>query len=265
MAQMLEVVQNTGSTFTTNANYAVTISDTSSASDVNIVAGDTNGVVTATIVDGAVTTTLNAIGNVATTDVITFTTTDTSVDASDLVALKLKVDNLNVDTVNEITEVYNTANIGTVVANALNITGNTEKVIITGGTVSVADINTVAGVTSGEVTATVTSAAASVLNALTTTSTDAITMTVNAEASSAATQASDLVSLNGKTNQVITMTAVTKVSGSYADLLNVYVTNAGQYNGEGDEAVTITGTVDSNTSRCNSRCNKWSSNSSEQV
>ncbi|WWW13039.1 hypothetical protein V7P26_13310 (plasmid) [Arcobacter cryaerophilus gv. pseudocryaerophilus] len=68
-------------------------------------------------------------------------------------------------------------------------------------------------------------------------------MTVNAEASSAATQASDLVSLNGKTNQVITMTAVTKVSGSYADLLNVYVTNAGQYNGEGDEAVTITGTV----------------------
>ena len=47
---------------------------------------------------------------------------------------------------------------------------------------------------------------------MTTASRYAITMTVNAEAAAAATQASDVVSLNGKTNQVITMTAVTKVS-----------------------------------------------------
>ncbi len=108
---------------------------------------------------------------------------------------------------------------------------------------TVANINTVAGMTSGVLTATVTSGAASVLKALTTTSTDAITMTVNAEAASAATQAADLVSLNGNTNQAIIMTAVSSVSGNYADLLDIYVTNKTQYTGIGDETVTITGSV----------------------
>ena len=107
---------------------------------------------------------------------------------------------------------------------------------------NVTNINTVAGMTTGVLTATVTSGAASVLKGLTTKSTDAITMTVNAE-SSGATAAADLVSLNGNTNQIITMTAVSSVSGSYSDLYDIYVTNKAQYNGIGDETVTITGTV----------------------
>ena len=84
------------------------------------------------------------------------------------------------------------------------ITTQTGKITLTDATVSITDINTVAGVTSGVVKATVTSGAASILKTLTTDENDAITMVVNAE-SSGATLASDLVALNSKTNQVITM------------------------------------------------------------
>ncbi|MDD2863255.1 MAG: DUF4347 domain-containing protein, partial [Methylococcales bacterium] len=53
-----------------------------------------------------------------------------------------------------ITEAYDTANLTTVITNALAITtGGAETIGITGGTISAADLNTITGLTSGAVTA----------------------------------------------------------------------------------------------------------------
>ena len=58
----------------------------------------------------------------------------------------------------------------------------------------------------------------------------------------AATQAADLVALNGFTSLVIDASAISSVSGLFSDVNNVYVTNISQYSGLGDEAVTLTDT-----------------------
>jgi Ca2+-binding RTX toxin-like protein len=214
-----------------------------SAANVNTIANATTGVVTATITTGAVTTTLNAITNVNADDVITFTTNDTTVDASDLVALAVKVDNFNVNSITNITEAYNTANVATEVVNALNITGNTETVTITGGAISVANANTIANATSGVVTATVTADTASSLNstlvdgggqvnAFTLTLTDTTLASVD-----------DLIALDGKTSVAVNASSVTTITDTYADLNTLYTAgNAGTITGLGNEAVTISDT-----------------------
>jgi len=84
-------------------------------------------------------------------------------------------------------------------------------------------VNSIANVTSGVVTATVTHAAASVLAAaLTNTAdTDVLTLTVDAEVAGA-TAAADLKALNADTNQQIAVgNGVTAVSGSFADVNDV--------------------------------------------
>jgi hypothetical protein len=243
---MLEIVNNTGATFTTAANYAVTISDTVSATVANTIVNDTTGIVTATVSSDTAANLNSALVNASSTDALTITVNNTSTAASDLNGLDTKTSvAVGATAITELTGDATAVKTALASSGITTVTNYSLAVNVSGST-SVADINTInSDSATGIVTATVTSGAASVLKSLTTTSTDAITMTVNAEVSGA-TAAADLVSLNGNTNKAITMTAVTSVSGSYADLYNVYVTNAGEYTGEGDEAVAITGSVTAN-------------------
>ena len=64
-----------------------------------------------------------------------------------------------------------------------------------------------------------------------------MTLTVNGATATAA----DLITLDGKTNVAINVTA-TAVTGTYADLTTVYTTNVANYTNLGDEAITITDT-----------------------
>ena len=71
-----------------------------------------------------------------------------------------------------------------------------------------------------------------------TTSSDEINITVTAGNQ----DATDLVALNAKTNQQIDVSALTSthtINGTAAELTNIYSTNSTQYNGLGDENITI--------------------------
>ncbi|MDD2508981.1 MAG: hypothetical protein PHS78_08085, partial [Aliarcobacter skirrowii] len=113
-----------------------------------------------------------------------------------------------------------------------------ENITIT-DTQSATNVNTILGKTTGVVTATVSADTASNLNSALTnaTSADALTLTVNG----ATATASDLISLDGKTNIAISVTA-TSVSGTFTDLNNIYVINSSNYSNLGDENITITDT-----------------------
>ena len=158
-----------------------------------------------------------------------------------MVDLNALVDTGDYTSITGLTEASTTAAVATEVTNALTITGGTETVSITGADISAADANTIANATSGVVTATVTAAAASTLAAAltNTASTDALTLTVNAEGVGA-TDAGDLIALNADTDQAISLDAgLTSITATYAEATNIYSTNAADYTGEGDEAINL--------------------------
>ncbi|MGJ0359846.1 hypothetical protein NG785_09320 [Aliarcobacter cryaerophilus] len=238
MTEMLEIVNNTGAVFTTAANYEVSISDTSSAANVNIVAGDTTGVVTATVSADTAANLNSALTNSTSTDALTLTITDTSLSLlTNLLALDTKTSvAVNASSITSITETY--ANLNTAYSSA-GISGLGNEAVTITDTQSATNVNTILGKTTGVVTATVgTDTAANLNSALTNaTSTDALTLTVNG----ATATTSDLISLDGKTNIAISVTA-TAVSGTFTDLNNIYVTNVSNYSNLGDENITITDT-----------------------
>ncbi|WP_143145226.1 hypothetical protein, partial [Arcobacter sp. LA11] len=90
-------------------------------------------------------------------------------------------------------------------------------------------------------TATVSSDTASNLNTnlSNASASDSLSLTVT----NSATDAADLVALNGKTNQTIDVTAVAStINGDASELIDIYVTNNAQYNGLGNETVTVDNT-----------------------
>ena len=84
-------------------------------------------------------------------------------------------------------------------------------------TPSVANLNTIAGKTGGVVTATLAANSLSNLGALTTSSTDVITVSVN-DASSAERDATDLSALGGKTAGTVTVSNDINISGTTAEV-----------------------------------------------
>jgi hypothetical protein len=102
-ADVLKIVNNTGATFTTSSNYAVTLSDTASIANANTILGDTSAVVTATIASNTLANLNSGLSNATSSDALTLSITDTSVNASDLTALdgKTSVD-INVSSVTSI-------------------------------------------------------------------------------------------------------------------------------------------------------------------
>jgi hypothetical protein len=245
-SELIDIYVTNVAQFNGLGNEQVTVDDTATAANVNSIANATSGAVTATISTGAVSTTLNAIENVDGNDIITFTTNDTSADATDIVALNAKVDTFGVNTITTVTE--NAATIGASAVNvtdAIAIVGNTHAVTISGA-ISAADTNTIAGVTSGVVTATITADTAANLNTalsdVSLTGGDALSLTVSA----GNVDAAHLIALNGKTNQVIDVTALTgahTINGNASELIDIYVTNAAQFNGLGNEQVTVDDTA----------------------
>ena len=228
--------------------HAVTITGAISAIDANFILNGTSGTVTAGILTDTASNLNMNLANATSSDALSFVVSADNVAAADLIDLNAKTNQIIDVTaltsaytiegnISELVDIYDT-NLG-----QYNGLGNESVSII--GVESAANVNTIANATSGAVTAIVAPAAASVLaGALTnTTTTDALILTVNAEAAGAgATAAADLVALNADTNQAINMPAVISISGSLTDLNDIYVTNAIQYTGKGDESVVVTDT-----------------------
>jgi len=220
-------------------NEAVTIDDTTTAVNVDTIANKTTGVLTATILTGAVATTLAAITHVDTNDIITFTTNDTSVDATDLVALNAKVDTFGVGTITTITEAFGTIGASAVnITDALGIAANS-NVTITGGSISVSDTSIIADATTAVVTAIVSEGDATTLKTLTTDNTDMITVTMAA----ASTQASDLSIIDGKTGVAIDATNITELTGDATDVKTLLSSSTITTVTDGSLAVTVSGTT----------------------
>ncbi|MCG3668037.1 hypothetical protein L5F24_08460 [Aliarcobacter butzleri] len=216
---------------------AVEVTGTISAADVNAIAKATTGAVTATVKDGSVSATLKALADVKNTDVITFTTTDKTINARDLVALDAKVANFTAPSVQTITE--NSTTLGT---NAKNVTDALliadVDVKIT-GTISATTADIIANAATGVVTATIAAGTASNLVAALTnaSATDALTLTVTDKTVAAA----DLIALDGKTSVAVNASSVTEVTGDVADITTLYAANAAKtVSGLGNENILVT-------------------------
>ena len=113
---------NTGATFTTAPNYAVTLNDTSSAANANTVMSDTTGVVTATVTATGEVSELNtALSNASGTDALTLVLDASSASAADLNTLGSKT-SVVIDAATITTITSSTADaVNTMVTNASNI------------------------------------------------------------------------------------------------------------------------------------------------
>ena len=201
------------------ADNAATITGEISATNANTIAAATTGVVTATITTGGVTATLGALTSVDANDSITFTTNDTSVDASDFNDLVVKVDNFTHTSVTgAVTELAATitGDSGAGVATALTTLGGDNAATIT-GEISAANANTIANATSGIVTATLSSDNLANFSSLAETG-NAYTITVNNSAEDTL-QASELATLGGKSIATVTVQYAVTISGTSSEIM----------------------------------------------
>lgn len=218
-----------------NTNLAVDLSAIEiSASDANAIAKATSGVLTATIKDGGVAATLKAIGDVKATDAITFTTTDKTVKASDLVDLNAKLAGGTFTTTSINTITGGAKDVASIAAAALIV--STADITVS-GTITAADVATIkAAGGSGVLTANVQAAEADQLNSSLTTGTsgDELNLVVNGQTA----LATDLNSLIAKTAGKIKLEA-TNVTGNLAEVQALYITNKAHFTNLGNENVTI--------------------------
>ena len=104
--------------------------------------------------------------------------------------------------------------------------GNTSNAPITvSGTPTVAELNAIAGATSGVVTATLAPGLLASFATLSTVATDVITITVN-DPANAALSATDLATLGNKTAGVVTVSNAVAISGTTAEVSAALVTEA---------------------------------------
>jgi hypothetical protein len=195
-------------------NFAAVVTGTTAAAGVDTIAGATLGIVSATIATGGVAATLAAIPHVDASDVITFTTDDTSADASDLLNLKAMVDNFTATSVTTITE--DAASIGTGAASILSALAIVPNAAVTiTGSISAADLDIIAAATSGIVTATIaTGGVAATLAAIPNVdASDVITFTTD----DITADATDLVDLKTKADN-FTATSVTTITEDAASI-----------------------------------------------
>lgn len=200
----------------------VKISGNISATNAATIAGATAGTLTAIIFPGTAQNLEAALNGV--TGALTLTLTDETVVASDLDALNLVTTvAINANSVKTITaDAGDVADVSTVYAAAAlkQISGLGNEIIsITGGAISAADTNTLAGLTSGKVVAAVTAdSAAALLAALAKADAkDELTLTVTG-----ASDAKDLLALDAKTALAITLPAAAVISGTAAEIKKVY-------------------------------------------
>ncbi len=228
---------------TTANDELITVTDAASAADVNAIA-KLSGAVTATIKDGSVASTLKTLKDVVAGDTIKFKTTDKTVNAKDLVDLKVLVDNFTTTSVTTITS--KAADIGaagaTVIA-ALLIAPNA-AVTITNGTISATNAGAISNATTGKVTATVAAdLAANIVTGLGAVNPndadDALNITVNG----ATATVTELNTIDNQTALKVKVDAATVTAANYAEFEGIYVTNKNNFSSLGDENITVGGTV----------------------
>ncbi|MDD2267896.1 hypothetical protein [Sulfuricurvum sp.] len=227
----------------TDADVTITAGQIS-AVDANAIAKATDGALTATIKDGSVAATLKALVNVDATDDITFTTTDKSVNARDLVALNDKIQtpaNFTVTSITTITE--NAATVGVAAVNVTDALAIADVAVKITGTISATTADLIAGAAAETVTATIAAGTASTLvSALgNATSTDALTLTVNGGTAAAA----DLNALNALTSVAVNASAITEITATTVlSVTDLYAANTAKtVSGLGNEAIKITGAI----------------------
>lgn len=216
----------------------VKISGNISATNAATIAGATAGTLTATIFPGTAQNLEAALNGV--TGALTLTLTNETVLAGDLDALNaVTTVAINANSVKTITaDALDVADVSTVYAAAAlkQISGLGNEIIsITGGDISAADTNTLAGLTSGKVVATVTAdAAEDLLAALAKADAkDELTLTVTG-----ASDAKDLLALDAKTALAITLPATAAISGTAAEIKKVYASSG--ITTANDEVITVT-------------------------
>ena len=275
--------EGAGETVNLDGDEAVTISDTGviSAADVNTINAATSGLVTLSGVTGltgtaaAVTAAFTAnsgaggvtglplVTGSTVASGITATVTDASVAAETLEAIDAQTTGLVTVTGAAIEGNYtdvkavldaNAATPATIAGlDAINVTLDASLAGTAGhvatATYAIANINTIAGLTTGTITAGVTETEVNTLIAA-----DAIAesghnlaITYATTGGAATIDAAKLITLNGLTNGLITVTAAGAISGTAADLKTVFAANADtpaattQISGIGNNAVTVTG------------------------
>ncbi|MFY4759514.1 beta strand repeat-containing protein [Aliarcobacter butzleri] len=216
----------------------VKISGNISATNAATIATATAGTLTATIFPGTAQNLEAALNGV--TGALTLTLTDETVVAGDLDALTaVTTVAINANSVKTITaDAADVADVSAVYAAAAlkQISGLGNEIIsITGVAISAVDTNTLAGLTSGKVVATVTAdSAAALLAALAKADAkDELTLTVTG-----ASDAKDLLALDAKTALAITLPATASISGTAAEIKKVYASKG--ITTANDEVITVT-------------------------
>ena len=204
----------------------VTIDDIPTISELNAIADETDGVVTATLAAAS----LSSLGELTTasTDDITITVNDAAkaaVSATDLSALGGKTD--GTVTVSYAVHISGTPAEVTdaLVTDATKVEVTDATVTITGAVnPTISELNAIADETDGVVTATLAAASLSSLGELTTESTDDITITVN-DAAGDPVSATDLSTLGGKTSGVVTVENAVHITGDHEEVTAALVTS----------------------------------------
>jgi Ca2+-binding RTX toxin-like protein len=184
---------------------------------INDIEAQTDGAITATILDGAMDT-LNGLSvDTGSNNALTITVTDNTVTASELNTLDSKTTiNINANAVTDI-EASPVADVKTLIHNKTTTGIDSDwNVVLDDTSVSVADANIVDAATDGVITAIILEGDIATLSGLTGTG-NAYTI----ELDSANVTVSDLLTLNNKTTEEINATNVTKITGSVAQLANL--------------------------------------------
>ncbi len=222
------------------ANVTITTGEISAA-NANALAKISGGIVTAEVTAGSAAALNKALVDAKTTDALTLTVSGKTATAADLKALAGKT-SLAVEASSIETITGNAKDVKDLLAlGAGEITLNTPAITVS-GTISAADANTIASdADAGVVTATVAAGTANSLNlalgALG--GADKLSLTVINNSDGSATSAADLVALDGKTASKIKVDAKA-LTGTEAQLIQIFVTDKDNFTGLGNKAVTIT-------------------------
>jgi hypothetical protein len=255
-ADVNAVLTSTGIGRSATTAIDVTVTDTITAGDANTLVALPRigaGVVTATIQPGSATDINTALltANASANDKLTITLTDTSLDAAGITALNALNGKTSV-AVNAGSVLSVTIASGDGFDARLSALGDAYGAGITGlgnetitvqhpgtTTITATQANTLAGLTTGVVTATVEAGTASALNSALVNAKggDALTLKVT---DTTDVSASALIALAAKTTDVVDASSVTALSGSLTQLSALYAAGAaGKITGLGNEAVTI--------------------------
>ncbi len=231
----------------------VTIEGPISAADANALVVASKGNVTATIKDGSVAATLNALKDLADdaagTNTLTFKSTDKTADAKALVDL---ADLVTEDFSSVQTITSKAADIG---LNGKNVTDalalatvGHPAVTITNGTISATNAGLISTATNGKVTANITPDTATAIAAALTTAdeTDALNITVDG----ADATVTELKAIDTQTALKVKVDAATVTAADFDAFEDIYVTGKNNFSNLGDENITIAaGAADMNSAK----------------